>query len=53
METFELLRPLFLLLVTASVLLTLFIMFQKEEKVNGWTLFFITSMSLIMGSVCL
>ncbi|MYL71793.1 hypothetical protein GLW00_13080 [Halobacillus litoralis] len=53
METLELLRPAFLLLVMASVLLTLFIMFQKEEKVNGWTLFFITSMSLIIGSVCL
>ncbi|MBN9653204.1 hypothetical protein J0K78_02920 [Halobacillus sp. GSS1] len=53
METFVLLRPVFLLLVTVSVLLTLFIIFQKEKKVNGWTLFFITSMSLIIGSVCL
>ncbi|WLR46603.1 hypothetical protein LC065_13620 [Halobacillus litoralis] len=53
METFVLLRPVFLLLVIVSILLTLFITFQKEEKVNGWTLFFITSMSLIIGSVCL
>ncbi|GEN54897.1 hypothetical protein [Halobacillus faecis] len=53
METFVMLRPVFLVLVLVSIFLTTFLIFQKEEKVNGWTLLFITSMSLIIGSVCL
>ncbi|REJ09041.1 hypothetical protein [Halobacillus trueperi] len=53
METFVMLRPVFILLVLVSILVTIFLIFQKEEKVSGWTLFFVTSMSLIIGSVCL
>ncbi|MYL48345.1 hypothetical protein GLV98_02570 [Halobacillus litoralis] len=53
METFIMLRPVFLLLVLVSLLLTVLLLIQKEEKVNGYTLFIITTISLIIGSVCL